>query len=169
MRVYTSPGEVRIAPDDNGLRALLDRAETHPEVAALAYRDGDTFVDISTADTVRRFTSIAATLIATGVQPGDRVAVFSSTRVEYTLIQFAVWAAGAALVTIYETSSPEQVEWIMSDSGAVVLFCENDALRSVYEEVAPALPSCRAVFVIDGGGLGECRIACLHREPCKMK
>jgi long-chain acyl-CoA synthetase len=155
MRVYTSPGEVRIAPDDNGLRALLDRADTHPEVAALAYRDGDTFVDVSTADMVRRVTSIAAMLVEAGVRPGDRVAVFSSTRFEYTLIQFAVWAAGAALVTIYETSSPEQVEWIMSDSGAVVLFCENDTLRSIYEEVSPALPACRTVLVIDGGGLGE--------------
>jgi long-chain acyl-CoA synthetase len=155
MRAYTSPGEVRIAPHDNGLRALLDRAESHPDVAALAYRDGDSFVDISTADTVRQVTSIAAMLVGAGVQPGDRIAVFSSTRVEYTLIQFAVWAAGAALVTIYETSSPEQVEWIMRDSGAVALFCENDTLRSVYEEISPAPPSCKAVFVIEGGGLGE--------------
>jgi long-chain acyl-CoA synthetase len=155
MRSYTSPGEVRIAQEDNGLRALLRRAETHPDAAALAYRDGDRFVDISTADTVRRVTSIAAELIDAGVRPGDRVAVFSSTRFEYTLIQFAVWAAGAALVTIYETSSSEQVQWIMSDSGSVALFCENDKLRAIFDTVSPALPLCRNVFLIEGGDLGK--------------
>lgn len=155
MRSYTSPGEVRLAPEDNGLRALLQRAETHPDAAAFAYRDGNRFVDISTTDAVERIIRIAADLVAAGVQPGDRVAVFSGTRVEYTLIQFAVWAAGAALVTIYETSSPEQVAWIMGDSGSVAIFCENEKLRSVYQKVAAELPACKHVFVIEGGTLGE--------------
>lgn len=155
MRAYTSPGEVGIAEEDNGLRALFDRARTHPDAAALAYRDGNGFVDITTADMVERVVSLASLLIDAGVQPGDRVAVFSSTRFEYTLIQFAVWATGAALVTIYETSSPKQIEWIMRDSASVALFCENDKLRSVFEQVAPGLPACRNVFTIEGMSLGE--------------
>ncbi len=158
MRAYTSPGDVRLSPDDNALRALLDRAKTHPNALALAYRDGDAFVDIRAADVVERIVRLAATLVEAGVQPGDRVAVFSATRYEYTLIQFAVWAVGAALVTIYETSSPDQVAWIMGDSGSVALFCENEKLRSVYDQVAPSLPACRTVITIEGGELGQADI-----------
>jgi long-chain acyl-CoA synthetase len=169
MRPYTSPGEVQLSPEDNGLRALLKRAETHPDAPALAYRDGNRFVDISTADAVERIIRIAAGLVEAGVQPGDRVAVFSATRVEYTLIQFAVWAAGAALVTIYETSSPEQVAWIMSDSGSVALFCESEKLRSVYNEVASDLPACKHVAVIEGGMLGEEPVDDTLREEVKSR
>lgn len=149
MRQYKSPGEVKIAPSDNALQAIIVRSDTHPDAPALAYREGNRFVDISTRETVHRINRLAAGLVEAGVGPGDRVAVFSATRLEYTLIQFAVWAAGGALVTIYETSSAEQVEWIMSDSGAVAIFCETDQLRSVYEQVAEHLPACRNVFVIE--------------------
>ena len=61
----------------------------------------------------------AAGLIASGVQPGERVCIMSSTRYEWTLLDYAIWTAGAVTVPIYETSSAEQVEWIVSDSGAV--------------------------------------------------
>lgn len=149
MRQYTSPGDVKIAPSDNGLAALLVRADAFPDAPALAYRSGSRFVDVSTREAVERINQIAAGLVAAGISPGDRVAVFSSTRLEYTLIQFAIWAAGAALVTIYETSSAEQVEWILRDSAAVALFCENDELRTVYDRVADRLPECRSVFVIE--------------------
>jgi long-chain acyl-CoA synthetase len=155
MRQYTSPGDVKLADADNGLAALLERATTHPDAPALSWREGDRFVDMTTAEAVQRIMRIATRLVEAGVEPGDRVAVFSATRIEYTLIQFAIWAAGAALVTIYETSSPEQVAWIMSDSGSVVVFCENDRLRAVYEEVAEDLPACRHAFVIEGGRLDE--------------
>ncbi|NIA25387.1 MAG: AMP-binding protein [Gammaproteobacteria bacterium] len=154
MRQYRSPGEVKIAPTDNALSALLVRADTRPDAPTLAYRDGDRFVDVSTRDAVDRINRIAAALVEAGIRPGDRVAVFSATRLEYTVVQFAIWAVGAVLVTIYETSSPEQVEWIMSDSGSVALFCENEQLRSVYDEVSADLAACEHVFVIEDAGFG---------------
>ena len=62
---------------------------------------------------------MAKGLIAAGVQAGDRVGLMAKTRYEWTLVDFAIWTAGAVTVPIYETSSAEQVQWILGDSGAV--------------------------------------------------
>jgi len=85
--------------------------------------------------------------------PGERVALHSGTRVEFTYFDYAIWAAGAAATTIYETSSAEQVQWIISDSGAVALISENEATLSTYDEVKDRLPGCANVYVIDDGAL----------------
>ena len=69
-------------------------------------------------------TALAKGLIAAGHRPGDRVALMSRTRYEWTLVDYAIWAAGAVTVPIYETSSAEQVEWILSDSGARAVIAE---------------------------------------------
>ena len=63
-------------------------------------------------------------LVARGVQPGDRVGIMSRTRYEWTLLDFAIWAAGAVPIPLYETSSAEQVHWILTDSGVSLLFVE---------------------------------------------
>ena len=81
--------------------------------------------------TARQFaddvTALAKGLMAAGIAVGDRVALMSRTRYEWTLIDYAIWAAGATTVPIYETSSAEQVEWILSDSGARALIVETPA------------------------------------------
>ena len=155
MREYTSPGAVKVAPNDNPVSSLMARADTHPQVAALSYRDGNRFVDVSTRDFAEKVEALAAGLVSLGLAPGARVAIFSSTRIEYTYLQYAVWAAGLTTVTIYDSSSPEQVKWIMSDSEAQAIFCETEALRSVFDEVAGDLPHCRNAFVIDAGAVDE--------------
>jgi long-chain acyl-CoA synthetase len=153
MREYTQAGEVEVAPADNVVAALRTRVAADPRAAALAVRRGDEFVDISVSDAADRIWDLAAGLIGMGIEPGDRVAIFSSTRVEFTLLDYAIWAVGAATVTIYETSSGDQVQWILGDSGTRAIFCENDDLRRVFESVAASVPECRHVFVIEGGGL----------------
>ncbi|HSR44609.1 MAG TPA: long-chain fatty acid--CoA ligase [Acidimicrobiia bacterium] len=150
MKKYTSPGETPVAFDDNAVSAFISRAESHPDAPALAYRDGNRFVNVSTREMLERVEAMAAGLIAGGLDKGDRVAIYSGTRMEFTLAQYAVWLAGGVPVTIYETSSPEQVEWILSDSGAMMVFCENDELKAVVDGAADGL---KAVFVIDSGGL----------------
>jgi long-chain acyl-CoA synthetase len=155
MREYTSPGAVKVAPSDNPVSSLMARADTHPQVAALAYRDGNRFVDVSTRDFADKVESLAGGLVSLGLAAGARVAIFSSTRIEYTYLQYAAWAAGLTTVTIYDSSSPEQVKWIMSDSEAQAIFCETDVLRAVYEEVAHDLPHCRNAFVIEDGAVDE--------------
>jgi long-chain acyl-CoA synthetase len=155
VREYTQPGEVTISPTDNVVTALMDRARRQPEAKALAYRKGDTFVDLTVSEVAERVRDVAAGLMASGVEPGDRVALFSKTRLEFTVSDLAILAAGAVTVPIYETSSPAQVQWVVGNSGAKVLIVEDDALQAVAQEVAGALPELQHTFVIDRGGLDQ--------------
>ncbi len=155
MQEYTTPGAVQIAPEENLTTSLFDAAATTPNRPAVAVRVGDEFQTWTTkqvADTVR---DIAKGLAASGIEPGSRVCVFSKTRLEWTLLDFAIWTAGCVTVPIYETSSAEQVEWIVSDSEAVAIFCEDDALKAVFDEVSGSLPGCEHAFVIEHGALED--------------
>ena len=153
MQSYDAPGAIDIDDSDNVVTALLDNARRDPDHAALAVRVGDKFVDVSTAEFVRRVREFAAGLIGLGINPGDRVAIFMKTRIEFTLLDYAIWFSGATTVTIYETSSAEQVEWIIGDSGAVAVICGNDELKGRFDDVADRLPACAHVFVADNDGL----------------
>lgn len=101
--------------------------------------------------------AVAKGLIARGVKAGDRVGLMSRTRYEWTLVDFAAWRAGAVVVPIYETSSAEQVRWILGDSGAQLLVLENDRHRSVVEQVQQSLPALGGVLQIEAGGLDQLR------------
>ena len=153
MQTYTTPGEKPVPENCNAVSLLRHRVENDPDNAALAYRDGDSFVNVSSAQMWADVHGVAAGLIAAGVQKGDRVALHSATRMEFTIFDYAIWAAGAATTTIYETSSADQVEWIMSDSGSVAIITESSDTRAVFEEVAANLSECRKVFTIDDGAI----------------
>ncbi|GEA83271.1 AMP-dependent synthetase/ligase [Cellulomonas gelida] len=128
-------------------------------------RDGDgTMIERSagpgapwTPVTVRAFaaevTAVAKGLVARGIQPGDRVGIMSRTRYEWTLLDFAIWAAGAVGVPVYETSSAEQVRWICADAGARLVVVETEAHAAVVAQVRDDLPGLTDVLVIDSGGL----------------
>lgn len=101
--------------------------------------------------------AVAKGLVAEGVQPGDRVGLMSRTRYEWTLLDFAAWTAGAVVVPIYETSSPEQVQWILSDSDAQLVVVETPSHRGVVDQLRGDLPSLRHVVTIEEGGLEALR------------
>jgi long-chain acyl-CoA synthetase len=153
MQSYTTPGEVAVDPADNPVSALLARAKADPDYPALAYRDGDQFVDVSTQEMADTVLELAAGIVALGIEPGSRISLFCATRMEFTLLDYAIWAAGCATVTIYETSSAEQVQWIVGNSDSVALFCESDAMRKMYDEIAHDLPECQQVLVVEDGAL----------------
>jgi long-chain acyl-CoA synthetase len=155
MQEYTAPGEKPLPPDATLLQPLLEHARATPAKPLLAYRQGDRFIDVSAQEFAETVERLARGLIALGVQPGDRVAIMSATRIEWTYADYAILAAGATTVPIYDTSSAEQVEWIMSDSGAVAAFFENKQLKAVHDEVADRTPACKHVFVFEDGGLEE--------------
>ncbi|MCZ7531824.1 MAG: long-chain fatty acid--CoA ligase [Acidimicrobiia bacterium] len=155
MQTYTTPGEKTVASDTNAVSMLQRRAESAPDHPALAYRDGDRFVDVPTSDFWDTVVELAAGLVASGVQKGDRVALHTATRIEFTYFDYAIWAAGAATTTIYETSSAEQVKWILSDSGSVALITENADTKAVFDSVSEAAPACRNVFVLDDGAIAS--------------
>ena len=102
------------------------------------------------ADEVR---ALAKGLIAAGVQAGDRVGLMSRTTYEWTLIDYAIWTAGAVTVPVYETSSAEQVEWILSDSGARAVFAENDAHAATITGVKASLTGLENIWLIDTIGV----------------
>ncbi|MGW0020031.1 AMP-dependent synthetase/ligase [Rhodococcus sp. NPDC003382] len=95
--------------------------------------------------------AVAKGLIASGIELGDRVAILSSTRYEWVLLDYAIWTAGGATVAIYETSSADQSQWILEDSGTSLLIVENDELAAVVKEVAEGAPTVREVLRIAPG------------------
>ena len=90
--------------------------------------------------------AVAKGLVAAGVEPGDRVALISKTRYEWTLLDYAIWCAGAVTVPVYETSSQEQIAWILGDSGAVAVVSETTEHYARVTAVRPDLPDLRQVW-----------------------
>ena len=122
-----------------------------------AYREGDAFVDVTAQDFYGRVRALAKGLIASGVAPGDRVALMSHTRLEWLLVDYAILAAGGVTVPIYETSSAEQVQWILGDSGAVLAVVETPAMPSIYDEVHAHANACRELAGDRRGRPGRAR------------
>lgn len=130
-------------------------AERDPHRAALARPDEGRWRDVSAIEFAADVRAVAKGLIAAGIQLGDRVALMSKTRYEWTLLDFAIWAAGGVVVPIYETSSAEQVRWICSDSGAVAAIVESERHTAIVAEVRPDLAALHHVWQIDAGDLDE--------------
>ena len=115
----------------------------------------DTWIDITFHQFADEVTALAKGLVAAGIRQGDRVALMSRTRYEWTLVDFASWAAGAVVVPIYETSSPEQVEWILLDSGAKCVVVESTRHREVIDDVRDRVSTLTEIVEIDGGGIED--------------
>jgi long-chain acyl-CoA synthetase len=132
----------------------FDSAAVRPDHVALRRRIGGEWADVTTTQFVAEVTALAKGLIGAGVNAGDRVALMSRTVYEWTVTDFAVFAIGAVTVPIYETSSAEQVQWILSDSGAVACFVETEAHASTVESVRSQCPALGPVWVFESGGVG---------------
>lgn len=130
-------------------------AERDPHRAALARPDEAGWRDVPAIEFAADVRAVAKGLIAAGIQVGDRVALMSKTRYEWTLLDFAIWAAGGVVVPIYETSSADQVRWICSDSGAVAAIVESERHTAVLAEVRADLAALHHVWQIDAGDLDE--------------
>ena len=116
---------------------------------------GGSWAPVTVAEFVREVTALAKGLVAQGLEPGDRVAIMSRTRYEWTLTDFAIWFAGGVGVPVYETSSADQVEWILANSGTSLVVVETAAHAAVVGQVRGNVPAVREVLVIDDGGLAR--------------
>ncbi len=141
-----------LAPTSHLLEPIIERARRDPNAVVAAFRDGPGFIEVTADEFARRVRGIAKGLIASGVSPGDRVALMSHSRIEWMLFDYAVVAAGAVTVPIYETSAAQQVGWIVADSGAAMAVVETNALR---ELVVDAEQGVGEVLVIDEGAVDE--------------
>ncbi|WIE84645.1 long-chain fatty acid--CoA ligase [Curtobacterium sp. MCPF17_021] len=155
-RHATPPSAGPVAPDHGSAARLLgDRVRLTPDRPILAQRHGDTWTTFTAAETLARVRGIAKGFVAAGLEPGAHVAILSRTRLEWTLVDFAVWTAGLVSVPVYETSSPDQVRWILSDSDSVAIIVEQEEHARRVASIAPDLPSLGQHWTIDGGGLDD--------------
>ena len=162
MREFSSPILVTSPRESNTTDLLMEQARKPSNPALFATRDGaDGWNRISATEFTRDVSALAKGLIAAGIQPGDRVGIMSRTRYEWSLVDFAVWFAGAVSVPIYETSSPSQVAWVLGDSGSVGVVVESARHEAVARQAAQEedLSAVANVWQIDGGGLDRLREA----------
>jgi len=137
-------------PDSGGLAdVVFTNADVAPNAVSFRRKVGGVWRDVTAAQFLAEVIEVAKGLIASGVEPGDRVGILSGNCYEWTLFDFAIWAAGAASVPIYVTSSAEQIEWIMSDSGATAVIVENTALAEKVDSVRGKLDDLKHVWRID--------------------
>ncbi|WP_278256215.1 AMP-binding protein [Nocardioides convexus] len=146
MREYSTPQTVTVPATGNLTDDVVRNAAEAPDAVQFSRPDGDGgWSDVTCAEFLGEVSAVAKGLIAAGIAPGDRVALISRTRYEWTLLDYAIWFAGAATVPIYESSSEEQIAWILSDSGARAIVVEDAAHTARVAAVRgePDLPRAR--------------------------
>ncbi|WP_371482113.1 long-chain fatty acid--CoA ligase [Kitasatospora sp. NBC_00315] len=153
MLDFSLPALYQVPSGGNLSDLVHQNAERHPDVAVLSRKVDGSWTDLTAAQFLAEVHSAAKGLIAAGIEPGDRVGVMSRTRYEWTLLDFAIWSAGAVTVPVYETSSAEQVQWILGDSGAVAVLTETDGHAALVEQVRGALPELKHTWQIERGAL----------------
>ncbi len=130
---------------------ITNRAENEPNRVLLSRPVGNGWQPVTAVVLDQEIRSVAKGLIAHGVARGDRVAIMAKTRYEWTILDFAIIYCGAITVPIYETSSAEQVRWILSDSGSVMLIVESPTLAQMAKTVLPT--TCSEVLTITDDAL----------------
>ncbi|MFE9538693.1 AMP-dependent synthetase/ligase [Streptomyces sp. NPDC006691] len=149
MREFSLPALYEV-PSDGNLTDLIRRnAAQHPDVAVMGRKVAGAWADVSARQFLAEVRAVAKGLIAGGVEAGDRVALLSRTRYEWVLLDFAIWSAGAVTVPVYETSSPEQIQWILGDSAATLAIVESEAHRASVASVQDALPGLKTILSIE--------------------
>ncbi|MGX5657478.1 AMP-dependent synthetase/ligase [Geodermatophilus nigrescens] len=149
MREYSVPATSEVGPDAALTDMLTENVEKHGDEVGLRIQRGGRWEDVTWRQFGEQVTGVAKGLIAAGVQPGDRVALQAKTRYEWPLFDFAIWTAGAVTVPVYETSSPDQVAWILADSGAVAAVVERAEHASAVDSVRDQAPDLGPLYVID--------------------
>ncbi|MFE7578243.1 AMP-dependent synthetase/ligase [Streptomyces sp. NPDC057521] len=149
MREFSLPALYEV-PSDGNLTDLIRRnAAQHPDVAVMSRKVAGVWTDVTATQFLAEVRAVAKGLMAAGVEPGDRVALLSRTRYEWVLLDFAIWSAGAVTVPVYETSSPEQIQWILGDSGATLCIVESAAHQASVASVQAGLPELKGIWQIE--------------------
>lgn len=156
MREFTVP-PMAAAPHVGGLAdVVFDYAEEDPHRVALGRKDADgRWRDVTSATFRDEVLALAKGLIAHGVRFGDRVALMSRTRYEWTLFDFAVWAVGAQSVPVYPTSSAEQVLWMLHDAEVSAIMVEHEDHAMTVASVIDRLPGLKRLWQLDAGAVSE--------------
>ncbi len=128
---------------------LPDAVASFGEHVAIRHKQDGAWLDVTYAELGEIVREIALGMIDLGIQPGERVCILAGTRPEWTYADLAITAIGAVVVPIYQTNSPEECHWVISDSGACAIVCENAEQLAKVAAVRDRLPELRTVIVID--------------------
>jgi long-chain acyl-CoA synthetase len=155
--------EATTAPVTSGSTTIADllpsAVRQFGERAAQRHKRDGEWLDITFAEIGERSSEIARGLIDLGVAPGERISMLCTTRIEWPWCSFAISAAGAVVVPIYPTNSPEECAWVAGNSESVAIFCEDASQAAKIEAVRDQLPSLRHIVVIDGAATSQDAIA----------
>ena len=138
MTVYSVEPLVPAATEGNLTELIAHRAWFEPERVIMSRPLGDGWQPVTAREVEAEVRATAKGLVAAGINIGDRVAIMARTRYEWTILDFAIWFAGACVVPIFETSSAEQIDWILNDSGSVGLIVETPTHRELAQSVLPS-------------------------------
>lgn len=152
MREYSVPATFTVGDHDNIVSSVFSHERDDPDHVIFQRLVDGAWTNVTCKEAANQIRSAALGLIAEGVKPGDRVALLSATRYEWVILDYAILAIGAVTVPIYETSSPEQVRWVLEDSGAVLVFAEIEAHALMIKELLDELPAMRRVAIIESTG-----------------
>jgi len=148
-----TPPAVEADPNANATHLLADRVAATPDLAifALPTADGG-WSDVTAKEFQDQVIALAKGLVDAGIEPGDKIAFMAKTSYEWSLVDFAIWYAGAVMVPIYETSSPAQLLWNLTDSGAVAIITETPDHFARFDEIRSEAPAVTKVWQL---GLGD--------------
>src|SRR6201992_3118464 len=151
VREFSLPALAQVPATANLADAVSRRAAEQPHAVVLRPQDSaGAWTDVTAAQFAADVQAVAKGLIEAGIGAGDRVALMSHTRYEWTLIDYAIWVVGGVTVPVYETSSAEQAEWILTDSGAQACFVETAAYEQTIGSFRDQVPELKHVWRIEG-------------------
>ena len=151
MTTYGLPALAEVHASASLADVIFRRARDEPgKVVLRRQAPGQGWQDVAAVQFCEEAAALARGIIAAGIEPGDRVGLMSRTRYEWTVIDYAIWAAGGVSVPVYETSSAEQVRWLLGDSSARAVFAETSRHAQIIGSVRPALPALEHLWMIDG-------------------
>ncbi|EYR64750.1 long-chain fatty acid--CoA ligase [Actinotalea ferrariae CF5-4] len=157
MDEFRTPLLVEVDPSENLNTLLAARVASQGDGTMLERKGGlgAVWTPVSAREFDREVVAVAKGLVAKGIEPGQSVGIMSRTRYEWTLLDFAIWSAGGVTVPIYETSSGEQVEWIVTDADVRLLVVESSAHAAVVDDARPSAPNLGEVLVLDHDAIGH--------------
>ncbi|MEU3270710.1 AMP-dependent synthetase/ligase [Saccharomonospora sp. NPDC006951] len=150
MREYSAPANRPVADDENASDVVWANAERFGDTVSFRRQIDGSWRDVTAREFAAEVLAVAKGLVAAGIEKGDRVGLMSKTRYEWTLFDFAIFAAGAVTVPIYETSSAEQVHWILSDADAKAVVVETAEHSATLGEVRGRLTGLANAWQIEG-------------------
>lgn len=153
MVQFEVPAIVPADPQANVSDLLAERVKKTPNLALFAVPEGDGWRDITAAEFERQVIALAKGFAAAGIEPGDKVGFIARTTYDWTLVDFALFYAGAVMVPIYETSSAAQISWNLSDSGAIAVVAESADHSARVAEIRSEVPLVRSVWEMHKGDL----------------